>query len=88
MLADKNSLEKDLHIQISKDLDNRIREATHKAKTVYDKDLTRKYLVTKALETLLNGIEADNEAFKILIGVGNGNSSGDLGELTLTRSGS
>ena len=42
-----------LHIQISKDLDNKIREATHKAKTVYDKDLTRKQLVTKALETLL-----------------------------------
>jgi len=59
-----------LHIQISKDLDNKIREATHKAKTVYDKDLTRKQLVTKALETLLSEIEEDKEAFKVLIGAG------------------
>lgn len=59
-----------LHIQISKNLDNRLRDATHLAKTVYDKDLTRKQLVTKALETLLDEIEADNDAFKILIGAG------------------
>ena len=59
MVNDKN---KNLHIEISKDLDNRIREATHKAKTVYDKDLTRKQLVTKALETLLSEIEEDKEA--------------------------
>ena len=59
-----------LHIEISKELDNRLREATFLAKTVYDKDLTRKHLVTKALETLLAEIEADNEAFKLLIGAG------------------
>lgn len=59
-----------LHIEISKELDNRLREATFLAKTVYDKDLTRKQLVTKALETLLSEIEADNEAFKLLIGAG------------------
>jgi len=62
--------EVNLHIQISKNLDNRLRDATHLAKTVYDKDLTRKQLVTKALETLLDEIEADNDAFKILIGAG------------------
>ena len=62
--------EVNLHIQISKKLDNRLRNATHLAKTVYDKDLTRKQLVTKALETLLDEIEADNDAFKILIGAG------------------
>ena len=71
MVNDKNTVKKDLHIQISKDLDNRIREATHKAKTVYDKDLTRKQLVTKALETLLEEVETDKEAFKVLIGAGN-----------------
>ena len=59
-----------LHIEISKELDNRLREATFLAKTVYDKDLTRKQIVTKALETLLSEIEADNEAFKLLIGAG------------------
>lgn len=59
-----------LHIEISKELDNRLREATFLAKIVYDKDLTRKQLVTKALETLLSEIEADNEAFKLLIGAG------------------
>lgn len=59
-----------LHIEISKELDNRLREATFLAKIVCDKDLTRKQLVTKALETLLSEIEADNEAFKLLIGAG------------------
>lgn len=65
-----NETDVNLHIQISKTLDNRLRDATHLAKTVYDKDLTRKQLVTKALETLLDEIEADNDAFKILIGAG------------------
>ena len=65
-----NETDVNLHIQISKELDNRLRDATHLAKTVYDKDLTRKQLVTKALETLLDEIEADNDAFKILIGAG------------------
>lgn len=65
-----NETDVNLHIQISKELDNRLRDATHLAKTVYDKDLTRKQVVTKALETLLDEIEADNDAFKILIGAG------------------
>ena len=56
-----NETDVNLHIQISKELDNRLRD---------DKDLTRKQLVTKALETLLDEIEADNDAFKILIGAG------------------
>ena len=60
-----------LHIQISKELDNKIREATYIAKTVYDKDLTRKHLVTTALETLFSEIDNEKDIFLLLIGAGN-----------------
>ena len=71
MVKDNKVKNKNLHIEISKELDNRLREATHKAKTVYDKDLSRRKLVTTALETYLKEVENDKEAFKKLIGAGN-----------------
>ncbi len=58
---------KNLHIEISKDLDNRIREVTHKVAIEYDKELTRKHLVTSAIVELLDLIEADKEALEHLV---------------------